>query len=62
MGVNADAKNLAHGFILRPSPLFRNVDAEAVIRTMARFAADPELSFSWQDALEYDRELGRMYG
>lgn len=32
-------------------------DTEAVIRTIARFAADPELSFNWTDAATLIRDV-----
>jgi len=32
-------------------------DAEAVIRTLARFAANPDLSFNWHDAAVLSRDV-----
>jgi hypothetical protein len=37
-------------------------DAEAVIRTMARFAADPTLSFTWHDAAVLSRDVALPRG
>jgi hypothetical protein len=37
-------------------------DAEATIRTMAQFAADPELNFSWHDAAVLSRDVARSVG
>ena len=36
---------------------YDNDDAEAVIQTMARFAADPELNFNWHDAAVLSRDV-----
>ena len=44
---------------------YDNEDADAVIRTMARFAADPTLSFSWHDAATLSHDVafsGGLHG
>jgi hypothetical protein len=35
-------------------------DAEAMVRTLAKFAADPELNFSWSDAALLARDVSRF--
>ncbi len=37
-------------------------DAGAAIRTLAQFAADPELNFSWHDAAVLSRDVGLSVG
>lgn len=37
-------------------------DAEAAIRTMARFAADPDLNFNWHDAAVLSRDVALSVG
>jgi hypothetical protein len=37
-------------------------DAEAAVRTMARFAADPELNFNWRDAAVLSRDVALSVG
>ena len=41
---------------------YDDVDAEAAIRTMAQFAADPELNFSWHDAAVLSRDVALSVG
>jgi hypothetical protein len=37
-------------------------DAESAIRTMARFAGDPQLNFSWHDAAVLSRDVALSLG
>ena len=37
-------------------------DAEATIRTLAQFAADPDLNFSWHDAAVLSRDVALSVG
>lgn len=37
-------------------------DAEAAIRIMAQFAADPHLNFNWHDAAVLSRDVGLSVG
>jgi len=37
-------------------------DAEAAIRTLARFAADPQLDFNWNDAAVLSRDVALSVG
>ena len=37
--------------------LYRDCDRAAVLRSLGRFAANPELSFTWYDAAKLSRKI-----
>jgi len=41
---------------------YDDADAEGVIRVMARFAANPDLSFNWHDAAVLSRNVALTIG
>ena len=41
---------------------YQDEDAEGVVRAMARFAANPDLSFTWHDAAMLSRDVAITIG